>query len=61
MGWLLKCCTSKHVEANVIGSFLTDKINNIMDIEPAILLMVHSIPKYINNYKNPFLFSSCGT
>lgn len=54
VGWLLKCCRSKHVEANAKLAlfydwlFFTDKIDNIMNIEPAILLMVHSIPKYID-------------
>lgn len=54
MGWLLKCCRSKHVEANAKLAlfydwlFFTDKIDNLMNIEPAIHLMVHSIPKYID-------------
>eukprot|EP01018_Ginkgo_biloba_P035542 Gb_23780 [translate_table: standard] len=53
VGWLLKCCRSNHVEANAKLALFYDwlffriKIDNIMNIEPAILLMVHSIPKYI--------------
>jgi len=54
VGWLLKCCKSNHVEANAKLAlfydwlFFMSKVDNIMNIEPAILLMVHSIPKYVN-------------
>ncbi|XP_077218042.1 embryo defective 2739 [Tasmannia lanceolata] len=54
IGWLLKCCRRNHVEANVKLAlfydwlFFDEKIDNIMNIEPAILLMVHSIPKYMD-------------
>lgn len=54
VGWLLKCCKSNHVEANAKLALFYDwlffmtKTDNIMNIEPAILLMVHSIPKYVD-------------
>mgnify|MGYP002775512892 CR=1 FL=1 len=54
IGWLLKCCKSQHVEANAKLALFYDwfffmtKTDNIMNIEPALLLMVHSVPKYID-------------
>ncbi|XP_043697897.1 integrator complex subunit 3 [Telopea speciosissima] len=54
IGWLLTCCRKNHVQANVKLALLYDwlffdeKIDNIMNIEPAILLMVNSIPQYID-------------
>ncbi|CAK7330583.1 unnamed protein product [Dovyalis caffra] len=53
IGWLLKSCREKYVEANVKLAlfydwlFFDEKIDNIMNIEPAMLLMVCSIPKYV--------------
>ncbi|KAB2616880.1 integrator complex subunit 3 [Pyrus ussuriensis x Pyrus communis] len=54
IGWLLKSCTKNYVEANVKLALLYDwlffeeRVDNIMDIEPAMLLMVYSIPRYID-------------
>ncbi|KAI5669528.1 hypothetical protein M9H77_19381 [Catharanthus roseus] len=54
IGWLLKSCRRNYVEANVKLSLLYDwlffneRVDNIMNIEPAILLMACSIPKYID-------------
>ncbi|GAB4835268.1 hypothetical protein Ancab_000177 [Ancistrocladus abbreviatus] len=54
IGWLLKCCRKRHVEANVKLSlfydwlFFDDTVDNIMNIEPAMLLMVNSIPRYVD-------------
>lgn len=54
LGWLLKSCTKNYVEANVKLAlfydwlFFDEQIDNIMNIEPAMLLMVHSIPGYID-------------
>lgn len=54
IGWLLKSCRRSYVEANVKLAlfydwiFFNDSVDNIMNIEPAMLLMVHSIPKYID-------------
>ncbi|XP_058075407.1 uncharacterized protein LOC131223886 [Magnolia sinica] len=54
VGWLLKCCRKNHAEANAKLSlfydwlFFDEEVDNIMNIEPAILLMVHSIPKYMD-------------
>ncbi|PIA53734.1 hypothetical protein AQUCO_00900367v1 [Aquilegia coerulea] len=64
IGWLLKCCRSSHVEANTKLAllydwlFFSERVDNIMNIEPAILLMVNSIPKYIDMTQNilEFLF-----
>ncbi|KAH7278133.1 hypothetical protein KP509_38G025700 [Ceratopteris richardii] len=53
IGWLLKCCKSHHVEANAKLALFYDwlffmkKTDNLMNIEPALLLMVNSIPKYV--------------
>lgn len=54
IGWLLKSCRKKYVEANVKLAlfydwlFFDEKTSNIMNIEPSILLMAYSIPKYID-------------
>ncbi|KAL5708344.1 hypothetical protein ACHQM5_019147 [Ranunculus cassubicifolius] len=54
IGWLLKCCRSTHVEANTKLALLYDwmfyneRVDRIMNIEPGILLMVHSIPQYVD-------------
>ncbi|KAL5565848.1 hypothetical protein UlMin_029012 [Ulmus minor] len=54
VGWLLKCCTKNYIEANAKLAlfydwlFFDEKVDNIMNIEPAILLMVNSIPRYID-------------
>eukprot|EP00850_Spirogloea_muscicola_P005247 SM000023S07703 [mRNA] locus=s23:946106:951441:- [translate_table: standard] len=53
VGWLLKCVKSGHVEANAKLALFFDWLffgasDNIMNIEPAILLMVYSIPKYVD-------------
>ncbi|KAJ0515615.1 putative integrator complex subunit 3 [Helianthus annuus] len=64
VGWLLKCCTKNHIEANVKLAlfydwlFFEENVDNIMNIEPAILLMVNSVPKYIHMTHNllEFLF-----
>lgn len=52
IGWLLKCVKTKYMQANAKLALFYDwlffdpKTDNIMNIEPAILLMMHSIPKY---------------
>ncbi|XP_054799499.1 uncharacterized protein LOC129303933 isoform X1 [Prosopis cineraria] len=54
IGWLLKSCRKSYVEANVKLAlfydwlFFNESVDNIMNIEPAMLLIVHSIPKYID-------------
>ncbi|KHN00940.1 Integrator complex subunit 3 [Glycine soja] len=54
IGWLLTCCRKKHVEESVKLAlfydwlFFDERMDSIMNIEPAILLMVHSVPKFIN-------------
>ncbi|XP_010273207.1 PREDICTED: uncharacterized protein LOC104608818 [Nelumbo nucifera] len=54
IGWLLKCCRKNHVEANAKLAlffdwlFFDERVDNIMNIEPGILLMVNSIPKYVD-------------
>ncbi|KAK8641253.1 hypothetical protein V6N13_010670 [Hibiscus sabdariffa] len=54
IGWLLTCCKKKYIEANgrlalfYDWLFFNEKVDNIMNIEPAMLLMVCSLPKYIN-------------
>ena len=54
VGWLLKSCTKNYVEANVKLAlfydwlFFDDKVDNVMNIEPALLLMVNSIPRYVD-------------
>ena len=53
IGWLLKSCRKSYVEANVKLAlfydwlFFDERIDNIMNVEPAMLLMVNSIPKYV--------------
>lgn len=54
IGWLLKSCRKNYVEGNAKLAlfydwlFFDERLDSIMNIEPAILLMVHSIPKYID-------------
>lgn len=54
VGWLLKSCTKNFVGAQVKLAlfydwlFFDEKIDNIMNIEPAMLLMAHSISRYID-------------
>ncbi|XAR64828.1 hypothetical protein NMG60_11008687 [Bertholletia excelsa] len=54
IGWLLKSCRKNYIEAHIKLALLYDWLffdereDNIMNIEPAILLMVNSIPKYID-------------
>ncbi|XP_059299981.1 uncharacterized protein LOC132052455 [Lycium ferocissimum] len=54
IGWLLKSCRKSYVEANLKLAlfydwlFFDETTDNVMNIEPAILLMVNSIPKYID-------------
>ncbi|KAH6835954.1 embryo defective 2739 [Perilla frutescens var. hirtella] len=53
-GWLLKSSMKNYVEANSKLAlfydwlFFNEKVDNVMNIEPAVLLMVHSIPNYID-------------
>nr|XP_018629259.1 integrator complex subunit 3 [Nicotiana tomentosiformis] len=53
IGWLLKSCRKGYIEANVKLAlfydwlFFDETTDSVMNIEPAILLMVNSIPKYI--------------
>ncbi|MED6124719.1 hypothetical protein PIB30_061588 [Stylosanthes scabra] len=54
IGWLLKSCRSSYVERSVKLAlfydwlFFDERVDNVMNIEPAILLMVHSVQKYID-------------
>lgn len=54
IGWLLKCCRKNYIEANgklalfYDWLFFNEKVDNIMNIEPAMLLMVCSLPKYVD-------------
>ncbi|CDP14922.1 unnamed protein product [Coffea canephora] len=54
IGWLLKSSQRNYVEANVKLAlfydwlFFDEKVDNIMNIEPGILLMIHSIPSYVD-------------
>ncbi|OMO62013.1 Integrator complex subunit 3 [Corchorus olitorius] len=54
IGWLLKGCRKNYNEANAKLAlfydwlFFDEKVDNIMNIEPAMLLMVCSLPKYID-------------
>lgn len=54
IGWLLKSCQKNHVETNAKLAlfydwlFFDESVDNIMNIEPAMLLMVCSIPRYID-------------
>lgn len=53
IGWLLTC-RSKQVEESVKLAlfydwlFYDERMDGIMNIKPAVLLMVHSVPKFIN-------------
>ncbi|KAF8041219.1 hypothetical protein BT93_B3218 [Corymbia citriodora subsp. variegata] len=52
IGWLLKSCRKNYVEANAKLAlfydwlFFDERVDKVMNIEPALLLMVHSIPHY---------------
>eukprot|EP00743_Colponemidia_sp_Colp-15_P009348 GILK01010219.1.p1 GENE.GILK01010219.1~~GILK01010219.1.p1 ORF type:complete len:1151 (-),score=163.04 GILK01010219.1:154-3606(-) len=52
IGWLLKCCRSAAMAANVKLAlfydwlFFQSKTDNLMNLEPGMLLMIHSLPKY---------------
>ncbi|XP_074331920.1 uncharacterized protein LOC141668802 isoform X1 [Apium graveolens] len=54
IGWLLKCCRKNYVGASVKLAlfydwlFFDEKVDNVMNIEPAFLLMVNSMSKYID-------------
>ncbi|KAG2383909.1 uncharacterized protein HKW66_Vig0256590 [Vigna angularis] len=54
IGWLLTSCRRNDVVANVKLAlfydwlFFDERVDIIMNIEPAVLLMVHSIPKYVD-------------
>lgn len=54
VGWLLKCCRKNYFEANVKLAlfydwlFFDEKVDNIMNLEPAMLLMVNSLPQYVD-------------
>ncbi|XP_050235859.1 uncharacterized protein LOC126685907 [Mercurialis annua] len=54
IGWLLKSCRKNYVQANVKLAlyydwlFFDERIDNIMNIEPGMLLIVCSIPKYMD-------------
>ncbi|XP_050382428.1 uncharacterized protein LOC126799298 [Argentina anserina] len=54
IGWLLKHCKKNYVQASVKLALLYDwlffdeRVDNIMNIEPAMLLIVYSIPEYID-------------
>ncbi|KAL1803125.1 hypothetical protein ACET3Z_031774 [Daucus carota] len=51
IGWLLKCCRKNYVEASVKLAlfydwlFFDEKVDNVMNIEPAFLLMEHKEDK----------------
>ncbi|MQM23675.1 hypothetical protein Taro_056742, partial [Colocasia esculenta] len=53
IGWLLKSCRKNYFAANAKLAlfydwlFFDDKVDSIMNIEPAILLMLHSVPEYV--------------
>ncbi|XP_004241533.1 uncharacterized protein [Solanum lycopersicum] len=53
IGWLLTSCRKSYVQANLKLAlfydwlFYDETTDNVMNIEPAILLMVNSIPNYI--------------
>ncbi|XP_008800646.2 integrator complex subunit 3 [Phoenix dactylifera] len=54
VGWLLKSCRRNYFEANAKLAlfydwlFFDEKVDSIMNIEPAMLLMVNSVPKYVD-------------
>lgn len=64
IGWLLKSCRNNYIEANVKLALLYDwlffdeRIDKVMNIEPAMLLMMYSLPHYaeITNSLLEFLF-----
>ncbi|XP_048128474.1 integrator complex subunit 3-like [Rhodamnia argentea] len=53
IGWLLKSCRKNYVEANAKLAlfydwlFFDERVDKVKNIEPALSLMVHSIPHYI--------------
>ncbi|XP_042985165.1 integrator complex subunit 3 homolog isoform X1 [Carya illinoinensis] len=54
IGWLMGLCRKNHVGANMKLAlfydwlFFDERVDNIMNIEPAMLLMVYSIPRCID-------------
>ncbi|XP_010521545.1 PREDICTED: integrator complex subunit 3 isoform X2 [Tarenaya hassleriana] len=54
IGWLLKLCRTNYIEHNVKLAlfydwlFFDERADNIMNVEPAILLMVCSVPQYLD-------------
>lgn len=54
IGWLLNCCRKNYFLANVKLAlfydwlFFDEKMDNIMNIEPAMLLMVNSVNQYVD-------------
>lgn len=53
VGWLLKSLKSQQIDENAKFALIFDwlfcnKKENVMNLEPALLLMVHSIPKYMD-------------
>ncbi|KMZ58327.1 hypothetical protein ZOSMA_78G00980 [Zostera marina] len=64
IGWLLTSCKKNYFAANAKLSlfydwlFFDEMVDNVMSIEPAVLLMVHSLPKYsdLTNTLMEFLF-----
>ncbi|GKV06370.1 hypothetical protein SLEP1_g18270 [Rubroshorea leprosula] len=53
IGWLLTCCRKSYFEAVAKLAlfydwlFFDERVDNVMNIEPAMLLMVYSMPKYM--------------
>lgn len=53
IGWLLKCCRKNYVEANAKLAlfydwlFFDERVDKVMNVEPALLLMVCSLPQYV--------------
>nr|QSQ68567.1 hypothetical protein PY_008312 [Puya raimondii] len=63
IGWLLKCCKRGYFEANAkLALFYDwlffDEVDNVMNVEPAMLLMVNSVTQYaeITHTLMEFLF-----
>ncbi|KAL6966564.1 hypothetical protein U1Q18_032343 [Sarracenia purpurea var. burkii] len=54
IGWLLKSCKKNYVESNAKLAlfydwlFFDERLDSVMNIEPAMLLIVNSLPKYID-------------
>ncbi|XP_026425351.1 uncharacterized protein LOC113321656 [Papaver somniferum] len=54
IGWLLKCCRKYYIEANTKLAlfydwlFFDERTDNVMNIEPGILLIMNSVPRYID-------------